>query len=532
MNIRLACEIVTSLHRLGVREYVVCAGGRNAPLVKVLCAAAGLRIHHFFDERAAAFFALGRSRQQRRPVAVATTSGTATAELLPAAIEAHYAGVPLVLITADRPRSYRGSGAPQAIEQVQLFGPYADLGFDIERVDEVDALRVSSSAPTHINVCFDEPLIDGEVPALQLEPIDFSSAVHASDGAAHDRAKVERFPSSIERPLVIVGGLRADRKTLVLDTLRRWGAAVYAEAPSGLREAAALAALRISGAGVLTPASFRRHFDAVIRIGDVPTVRLWRDLEDALKEVPVLSIGDSRYSGLARDKSTPCGYAVCEHEPNGRVFALDPELQRCDRVYRERLSDLLARFPDSEPGLFRRLSSVVPAGSLVMLGNSLPIREWDLAASHDDRHLTIVANRGANGIDGLVSTFLGLARSDVENWLILGDLSALYDLNALAFTPAVAPGAVLRVVVINNRGGRVFEPMFRDEAFVNEHGLEFSSWARMFGWSYRAWDGGATDTQELQGVLANLPRSPTIVELRPDESASAAFSSAHGALMP
>jgi 2-succinyl-5-enolpyruvyl-6-hydroxy-3-cyclohexene-1-carboxylate synthase len=532
MNIQLACAIVTSLHRLGVQEYVVCAGGRNAPFVKSLSAARGVRVHYFYDERAAAFFALGRSRQQRRPVAVVTTSGTAVAELLPATIEAHYAGVPLVLLTADRPRSYRGSGAPQAIEQARLFGPYAELSFDIERAHEIDALRVSSSAPTHVNVCFDEPLIDGEVPALHLEPTAFACADRAPNDAARDSAKLQRFLSTIERPLVIVGGLRSDRKALVLDTLCRWGAAVYAEAPSGLREAAELAALRVHGAAALAATSFRRHFDAVIRIGNVPTARVWRDLEDGLKDVPVLSVSDGRYSGLARDKSTPCDYTVCEGALNHRVFASAVELQRSDRVYRERLSDLLARFPDSEPGVFRRLSTVVPMGSLVMVGNSLPIREWDLAATDEDRRLTVVANRGANGIDGLVSTFLGLARSDVENWLIVGDLSAFYDLNALAFTSQVAFGAVLRVVVINNRGGRVFEPMFRDKAFVNEHGFEFSGWARMFGWSYRIWDGRTPDAPTLSGVFANLPRSPTILELRPDESATRAFGSANEALQP
>ncbi len=532
MNIQLAGVIVASLHRLGVQEYVVCAGGRNAPFVKVLGAARGPRIHYFFDERAAAFFALGRSRQQRRPVAVVTTSGTAAAELLPAAIEAHYAGVPLVLLTADRPRSYRGSGAPQAIEQAQLFGPYADLAFDIERADEVAMLRVSSSAPTHINVCFEEPLVDGEVPTLHLAPTDFACADPASNGAARDGEKLQRFLSTVERPLVIVGGLRSDRRALVVGTLRRWGVAVYAEAPSGLREAGELAALRVSGAAALSHTSFRRHFDAVIRIGDVPTVRIWRDLEDVLKDVPVLSIGDGRYSGLARDKSRPCSYAACERALNDHVFAPALELKRGERVYRERLSDLLARFPDSEPGVVRRLSTAVPIGSLLMLGNSLPIREWDLAATDEDRRLTVVANRGANGIDGLVSTFLGTARSDVENWLILGDLSALYDLSALAFTSEVAPGAALRVVVINNRGGRVFEPMFGDRTFVNEHGFEFSSWARMFGWSYRMWDASALDAPPLSSVLANLPRSPTVLELRPDERATADFRSAHKALEP
>src|SRR6185436_3564388 len=128
---------------LGVRDFCVCGGSRNAPLLAVVGAA-----YSFVDERSAAFFALGRAKLTGRPAAVITTSGTAAAELLPAAVEAHYSGVPLILITADRPARYRGTGAPQAIEQEGLFGVYAAR----------DAASWSRLGALHINVEFDEPL--------------------------------------------------------------------------------------------------------------------------------------------------------------------------------------------------------------------------------------------------------------------------------------------------------------------------------------------------------------------------------------
>src|SRR5690242_10613859 len=121
MNVRLARRVVEELYARGVREFCVCAGARNAPLVKVLGAASELKKYRFFEERSAAFFALGRAKILGAPVAVVTTSGTAAAELLPAAIEAYYSGVSLVLVTADRPPEYRGSAAPQAIEQMGLY---------------------------------------------------------------------------------------------------------------------------------------------------------------------------------------------------------------------------------------------------------------------------------------------------------------------------------------------------------------------------------------------------------------------------
>ena len=124
---------LTALARLGVAEVCVAAGARNAPLITALIASDGIKLWSFFEERSAAFFALGRMMADRMPVAVLTTSGTAAAELLPAVIEAYYQGLPLVLVTADRPRRYRGSGAPQAIEQKDLFGPYVSACIDVEQ---------------------------------------------------------------------------------------------------------------------------------------------------------------------------------------------------------------------------------------------------------------------------------------------------------------------------------------------------------------------------------------------------------------
>lgn len=163
MNIRLAKEVIQKLSGWGVRDFVICAGARNAPFVKVL--GSSTNHHFFFDERAAGFFALGRSKRDGRPVAVVVTSGTAAAELLPSVIEAYYSGTPIVLVTADRPRSYRGSGAPQAIEQVGLFSNYVSGALDIETEEDLQRSEewpMNAHGPTHLNVCFSEPLMDGE----------------------------------------------------------------------------------------------------------------------------------------------------------------------------------------------------------------------------------------------------------------------------------------------------------------------------------------------------------------------------------
>jgi len=162
-NIAAARRVIALARELGVAEFCVCGGSRNAPLLFVVGGSSLVERNastndqrrttnafSFVDERSAAFFALGRAKLTERPVAVITTSGTAAAELLPAAVEAHYSGVPLILITADRPARYRGTGAPQAIEQEAIFGVYASR----------DAASWSRIGPLHINIEFDEPLID------------------------------------------------------------------------------------------------------------------------------------------------------------------------------------------------------------------------------------------------------------------------------------------------------------------------------------------------------------------------------------
>src|SRR3954469_15585509 len=179
-NIAEARRVIEQACALGATDFCVCAGSRNAPLLAVL-RASDLRIYSFVDERSAAFFALGRAKLTGRPAVVVTTSGTAVAELLPAAIEAHYSGIPLILITADRPARYRGTGAPQSIEQEDIFGIYA------------------RGSVVHINVEFDEPLIDEEVARLP---------------GCQVAAEVVRQPGNqatgqpiFARPLVIIGGL-------------------------------------------------------------------------------------------------------------------------------------------------------------------------------------------------------------------------------------------------------------------------------------------------------------------------------------
>ncbi|MCB0387088.1 MAG: 2-succinyl-5-enolpyruvyl-6-hydroxy-3-cyclohexene-1-carboxylate synthase, partial [Bdellovibrionales bacterium] len=258
-----AQKLLTQLAHQGVVEVLLCSGARNAPLVKALSVCSGLQVLPFFDERAAAFFALGRIRRTGRPVAVVTTSGTAVAELLPATVEAWYSGLPLVLVTADRPPSYRGTGAPQAIEQVGIFSNYVQREYDFlgEKPEE---FALAEQAPTHINVSFDEPLIDGELGPWTIDPGPGAESDFDQERMALSQDRVREFLQKSQRPLILVSELPSDKREFVAKKILEWKRPVYLEASSGLYGRSELKPWRLDlGEGVFKSSSFMNEFDGV-----------------------------------------------------------------------------------------------------------------------------------------------------------------------------------------------------------------------------------------------------------------------------
>lgn len=518
-NRRAIDKILKSLFDQGVREFCVCPGARNAPIVtglKDFSKKLNIKIYYFFEERSASFFALGRIQRTFLPVAVVTTSGTAVAELLPATMEAFYSDYPLILLTADRPRRYRGSGAPQTAEQAELFGIYTPLRFDFE-AEESFELPFSSpsssspfpvSKPIHINICFDEPLLDHP-------PLERSSLVKTTN----------RNSSSIRYPFVIVGGLRPSQRKRVLETLLKWRAPVYLESLSGLREEKQLKSFQIHFADRLIERSYSSSYpiDGIIRIGAVPTLRFWRDLDTLYPELSVLSYSSQPFSGLGRPSQL---FHLPETEFKiplefQNQFTLDSKKWIENDFQRlERLQRILEKEPHSEPSLIASLSRQIPIGARIFIGNSLPIREWDLTATRDQRNYVLGANRGLNGIDGQMSTFFGFSEENSENWCLLGDLTALYDLSAPWIIEQLKKTKI-QLVIINNKGGKIFSRMFSDPEFQNQHQLCFEPWAKFWNFSFESW----TQIPNLKQA-EKLGRS-SVIELLPDESATQRFWNAY-----
>lgn len=275
------------------------------------------------------------------------------------------------------------------------------------------------------------------------------------------------------KPLVIVGGLGAMNRPRVREFALAANAPVYAEALSGLREDSALP-LITAGERMIR----RAEFDSVIRIGNVPTLRFWRDLETL--ELPVTHYSDLPFAGLTRGEVQPIdALPSLSGTRDDAFFALD-------RTMHERLHAILDEEPQSELAMLRNFSRELPDDARVYLGNSLPIREWDLVATRD-RRFEYEANRGANGIDGQLSTFFGWCAPNRDNVCIVGDLTAIYDLGAPWIVPQL--DASFRIVILNNGGGRIFgrvaslralDPALRERIIENVHGVHFDEWAKMW----------------------------------------------------
>ncbi len=487
---------------IGAAEFCVCPGSRNAPLLAAV-AASGSRCWRFVEERGAGFFALGRAMATRRPVAVVVTSGTAVAELLPAVIEAHYQGLPLVVVSADRPEEFRGSGAPQAIEQAGIFGKYAEA-------QEGDW---SGRRPVHLNVCLWEPT-EADLMAnvdLAIGEVRFEAArLEGEVGNVRD------FLRSEGDLVVLAGALGAPDVEGVRRFLRRLGAPVYAEATSGLRGDEELNDLLLRGPERI----FGRHgWKRVLRIGGVPSLRFWRDLEKRV-EIAVCSVCREGFPGLARDSilvAADPGALLGELEVAGAA-GLPGGVMESDRAGGAAMADLLQRFPRSEAALLGEISNWIPEGAPVFLGNSLPLREWNLAAGPGGR---CFASRGANGIDGQLSAFLGTAAGNAEGWGIFGDLTALYDLGA-PWVLGQLKGR-MRFVVMNNGGGGIFGRLPAMAGAAKEvremvtcpHGIGFRDWARMWGMEHLA--------MREPGELLLGDAGHSVIEVLPDAGESAEF---------
>jgi 2-succinyl-5-enolpyruvyl-6-hydroxy-3-cyclohexene-1-carboxylate synthase len=526
----LAMEaLVEELVRSGVRDACLSPGNRSAPLAFALARARGIRVWTHVDERSSGFFALGLARKTRRPVVVACTSGSAVANLMPAVVEAHYGRVGLIMLTADRPPELLGRSAPQTIEQRGIFGPHVRFSADLGPPDpSLAGLRHIRSTATravaeaagppagvsHLNLPLRDPLDPISLEDLDTELLASRGAKpHTSFLAGSRRVGAESLHGVLsvlegaERPVVFAGSLddgRPDLAEAVLELAIGLGAPVLAEPMSNLR-GETLEPVRVDAYEALLRAGRFTGADApdvVVRLGGPPTSRTVAEWLEASGAANIVIDDGLEWPDPA---SSAAVMIRAELEGTCRSLALGlrggdaPEAWRrrwleADGVARASISAFLESEREGfEGNTVAAVAQAIPAQSTLYVASSMAVRDLDWFWPRGKTGVRILANRGANGIDGFVSSVLGAASAGGPVVGLCGDLSFFHDVSGLVAGRRLGLQACF--VVNNNGGGGIFDflPTARgpegwsehyEKLFVTPLGIDLGPLAKAYGASF------------------------------------------------
>jgi 2-succinyl-5-enolpyruvyl-6-hydroxy-3-cyclohexene-1-carboxylate synthase len=527
-----AATFVEELVRCGLREVCIAPGSRSAPLAMAFARDPAVRVWMHVDERCAGFFAVGMAKATGRPVAVLCTSGTAAAELHPAVIEAAYSFTPLLVLTADRPPELREVGANQAIDQARLYGGVVRWFFDPGPPDEAPEggrrwRRLAARAlaetegppagPVHLNLPFREPLTEQPGEAPEVRPAGRPPTRLRQGRPQPTPDTVDAVASALamaKRPLVVAGEMReGERLRLGLDALlSRLDAPLLAEPSSQLRRRSALGLVEAYDALLREPEWAESHQpDLVLRLGAPPTSKPLNQL--LARSAPTTLVIDP--AGGWRDPDQLAQEMIrCDPEPLLHQVAdrLQPSAGGWQQEWRDAgavaaaaIDRRLGRTLLHEGHVVRCLASLAPEHSLVFVGSSMAIRDVDTFWPPYAPGQRFYGNRGASGIDGLVSSGLGMAASsapDEHAVLLLGDLSLYHDMNGL--WAIRRHGLLAVIVVLDNDGGGIFEFLppaahvdVFEELFATPVRLRWEEVARLYGLQFAE----ATEPAQLEAAL-------------------------------
>jgi 2-succinyl-5-enolpyruvyl-6-hydroxy-3-cyclohexene-1-carboxylate synthase len=521
-----AATFVDELAAQGVEYACVSPGSRSAPIAMALQRHPKIKVLVHIDERSGSFFGVGLAKVTGKPVVLLSTSGTAAVEFHAAVVEASYSRTPLIVVTADRPPELQGAGANQSIDQQRLYGTavrwFFDPGAPVElpngarlwRRLAARAFAEAADGPVHLNLPFREPLVPqpGHVPA----PVGAAGQSVTRGRLLPVTGQVAALVSALQRsqrPLVVAGEMRdGDR---LAPALSRLGLPVLAEPTSQLRRPETGASIESYEALLRAGWSLQHGPDLVIRLGGMPTsgaLNKWL----AAASAPTFLI-DPEHAWRDQDH-VASNVLACDPQP--LLEALPP----MDRVaWRDQwvaagkrataaIAATLVSTPLHEGHVVRALSTRLPDPAQVFIGSSMPIRAAEAFWPQARPQQRFFGNRGASGIDGLVSTGLGLAagRGNLPTVLLLGDLSLYHDMNGLWALRRHGIRATL--VVCDNDGGGVFNFLPQaehkdvfEELFATPLGLDLSQIARLYGLVFSP----VTDRSGLEPAIADAIAAPT-----------------------
>jgi 2-succinyl-5-enolpyruvyl-6-hydroxy-3-cyclohexene-1-carboxylate synthase len=528
-----AATFVDELAVQGVEYACVSPGSRSAALAMALQRHPKTNVFMQIDERSGSFFGVGLAKATGRPVVLLSTSGTAAAEFHPAVVEAFHSRTPLIVITADRPPELRDVGANQAIDQQRLFGTAVRWFFDPgPPIEAPNAARLwrrlaarayaeAQNGPVHLNLPFREPLVPppGQVPTPIGESPQSMTAGRLMP-TSDQIASVASALRNAKRPLVVAGEMRDGARLAA--GLNRLGVPLLAEPSSQLRRQESGAAIESYEALLRAGWSLQHGPDLVIRLGGTPTSKVMNAWL-AAAAAPTFLIDPDR---MWRDEDqVASNVLVCDPQPlveslpPADVGAWRDEWVSAGRKATAAIAATLVSTPVYEGHIVRALAAKAPDTAQVFVGSSMPIRAADSFWPYARAGQTFYGNRGASGIDGLVSTGLGIAAARPSNptVLLLGDLSVYHDMNGL--WSLRRHGIKATIVVCDNNGGGVFNflPQAQhtdvfEEIFATPLGLDFAQVARLYGLVYSP----VTDRSGLEPAITDAlgAQTSTMVVVR------------------
>ena len=501
-NIQTSNLIVNLLADMGISNGCICPGARNAPMIEAL-SRSPIKTHSILDERAAGFYALGMAKKIDSPTVVSCTSGTALANLFPAIIEAYMSEIPLIIISADRPTKLIDTGENQTIYQDNIYGKYSLhfekinlLSEDLDSISNkinmafhasmgiVENKKLSSKGPVHINIHFDEPLIDAgnegyhsKIKLNSIKPLSSS-------------ARITKVPRLIKKPIIICG--QTDLKTskdTILGIAQKIGAPILSDISSNIK-------------GEDLVISFYDHFidnispDLILRFGKKPLSKKLLELINQNKEVTYLVQLRQKFNDDSNQIETSINsfldnvddYIDYEKDSRWTNSFIDKDI-----LAKEKIKTLSNGVKMNEYSFSNSLAHELPDNSNLFIGNSLMIRAFDSFSNRSHlKNIHVLSNRGVSGIDGNIATALGIANtSKCNNYLVLGDQSFMHDVGSLQILAEI--DTHLTIFIINNGGGAIFDrlplsekmnPRAYDKFIRRNHNRNFKAITESYNMDY------------------------------------------------
>ncbi|MBE4908408.1 2-succinyl-5-enolpyruvyl-6-hydroxy-3-cyclohexene-1-carboxylic-acid synthase [Bacillus luteolus] len=545
-------SFIDELVRVGVTTAVISPGSRSTPMAILMAEHSNMDVYVNIDERSAAFFALGIAKEKKTPVAILCTSGTAAANYYPAIVEASISRVPLLVLTADRPHELRDVGAPQAIDQIHMYGKYAKWFVEMALPEDTNEMikyartmaaratgksLTAPAGPVHLNFPFREPLI----PNIDADSLwnkgTFNNPKHVNVSIGRPvideslKSYLFELLSSYEKGVIICGEQVSEEfSEYITKVASLFGFPILADPLSQLRSGSHSKEYIIDCYDTfLRNQDFTKTYqpDIIIRFGAMPISKAllqYVKANEGCKQIVIDSDGGWREPTLSASEMVYCDeIKFCEamlalgqnkdiaktNWTNDWILINEITMSELMSIQKE---EVLA-----EGKVIVELKRLLPTNSTLFIGNSMPIRDVDSFFTNTEKALKIMANRGANGIDGTISTALGVSASSSDRLvLVIGDLTFFHDLNGLL--AAKKYSIPITIVLINNNGGGIFSflPQAKEEKhfetlFGTPLDLDFEHVVKMYGGNFtriNTWE-----SFEMELLLADEKQGISVIEV-------------------